>query len=313
MDVTKPKISVIMSVYNEPLAWLKQSIESILCQSFQNFEFIIVLDNPNNREIREFITSYRKRDSRIIFLENNENLGLAKSLNRALYIARGKYIARMDGDDISLPNRLEKQYKFLERNKEIDLVGSWVYKMDQQGTIYGIMRTPAEMRTIKKNILYRSVAFHPTWMVKKEIYENLDGYRPFIVAQDYEFLLRVLDHGFKISNIQEPLLRYRINLKNLSSRKAIYQYKSALYALELHKRRRRFGYDNFSEEEYLKYLKTSKIIENIHSFSTKMFVKAMNSKDKNNYLLLGLYLLISLLSPYQVRRIFSLMRGKFLC
>ena len=308
----KSEISIIMSVYNEPLLWLKESIESILNQTFKDFEFIIVLDNPNNIKIKDLIISYKKKDSRIIFLENTENLGLAKSLNKCLDIAKGKYIARMDGDDISLPNRLEKQYEFLEKNGEIDLVGSWVYKIDERGTIYGTMKTPTDIKIIKKYILYRTVSFHPTWMLKRDVYEKLNGYRPFIVSQDYDFLLRVIDNDYNISNIPELLLKYRINSKNVSNTKAIIQFKSTLYALRLHDERKKLGKDEFDINEYLKYIETSSFMKKLYSFSNKMFLKAMTYKDKKEIFLMLLYLFLSLASPYQLMRLLRLIKGKFI-
>jgi len=303
------KISVIMSVYNEPIQWLKESIESILNQTFESFEFIIVLDNPDNYEIKKIIKYYKNKDDRIIFIENKKNIGLAKSLNKALKIASGKYIARMDGDDISLPDRLEKQYNYLEAHQKIDLIGCWVYKMDENGNVFGIMATPDDMSTIKKDILVRSVAFHPTWMVRKQLYKNLQGYRSFIVAQDYDFLLRVLDSGFIISSIKEPLLKYRISLQNVSSKKAIYQYKSALFALKLHRKRQNNNND-FNEEEYLSYIRTSKLMESIHAFANKMFVKSMGYKNNRQFFLFFLFFLFSLISPYQIHKILKLLKRR---
>jgi glycosyltransferase involved in cell wall biosynthesis len=98
-----------MGVYKEPLDWLRQSIDSILNQSFTDYEFIIICDNPRYEEGMELLKKYANSDRRIILLFNNENIGLTKSLNKGLEIARGKYIARMDADDISKPERLTRQ------------------------------------------------------------------------------------------------------------------------------------------------------------------------------------------------------------
>ena len=111
-----PIISVIMSVYNEPLDWVQESIDSILQQTFGNFEFIIINDNPNNKELFDFLITNKIKDNRIIIINNDENIGLTKSLNKGLERAKGEYIARMDADDISLPERLEKQINFLNTN-----------------------------------------------------------------------------------------------------------------------------------------------------------------------------------------------------
>jgi glycosyltransferase involved in cell wall biosynthesis len=255
-----------------------------------------------------------KQDDRIILI-NRENKGLPYSLNEAIDIAKGEYIARMDADDIALVDRLKIQKIFLDNHKDISLVGSSVYKIDENGIVFGIMNPPFfefdNLKKLEKILLSgRTLAFHPTWMVRKELYEKLGGYRPFKTAQDYEFLWRVIDFGYKIANIKKPLLKYRINSKNISFTKSIYQYKSAIYAVKLHKEREKLKIDNFNEEEYLQFLKTSKFMEKIHLFSTKMFLNAINYKNNKKYFLFLFYLLSSLVSPYQVRRIVLLIRGK---
>jgi len=118
-----PLISVLMPVYKEPENYLKQSIESVLNQTYVDFEFIIILDNPENQKLEDLILEYRNKDSRIIFHKNNKNLGIAKTLNKGLQIAKGKYIARLDADDIAYPERLEKQLKIME-NEGVVLCGS---------------------------------------------------------------------------------------------------------------------------------------------------------------------------------------------
>lgn len=131
----KPLVSVVMATYNEPEKYLKESIESILNQTFKDFEFIIVLDNPNNKKAEEIIKEYQQKDKRIIFIKNERNLGRGASRNKAVNIARGKYIAILDADDIALPKRLEKQFKYMENNRDIDLLFSWVYFIDENGNI----------------------------------------------------------------------------------------------------------------------------------------------------------------------------------
>ena len=116
-----PKISVLMSVYNEPIDWMRQAIESILNQTYKDFEFIIVNDNPEREENQFVLNEYRNKDSRIIILCNEHNIGLTKSLNKGLTVANGEYIARMDADDIALPKRFEKQALYLAKNKNVFL------------------------------------------------------------------------------------------------------------------------------------------------------------------------------------------------
>src|SRR5690348_17026682 len=108
-----------MSVYNEQDDWLKQSIESILNQTYQYFEFIIVLDNPNNKAAKRLLERYQQIDNRIKLIYNEENIGLTNSLNKALEVAKGTYIARMDADDISDPRRFEIQYNYFKDHNDI--------------------------------------------------------------------------------------------------------------------------------------------------------------------------------------------------
>ena len=116
-------ISVVMSVYNEKIEWIKDSVKSILGQSYTNIEFIIVIDNPGlDREVKEYLENTAKTDGRVVLLQNKENVGLAKSLNRGIAAANGAYIARMDADDISEKNRLDLQIQIMEKGK-YDLVG----------------------------------------------------------------------------------------------------------------------------------------------------------------------------------------------
>ncbi len=128
-----PKVSVIMSVYNGD-KYLREAIESILNQTFTDFEFIIVNDGSTDNSL-EIIESYD--DERIKTINNKKNIGLTKSLNKALKFAKGKYIARQDADDVSLPNRFEKQVEYLDSHPEVALVGTSVYLIDENGKIIG--------------------------------------------------------------------------------------------------------------------------------------------------------------------------------
>src|SRR5690606_3913282 len=119
-----PLVSVIMSVYNEPEIWLAESIDSILSQTYKEFEFFIVNDNPENLTLAKVLQLYEDNDSRVRIIKNEVNIGLTKSLNKALSLVKGKYIIRMDADDVSLPQRFEKQVTFMEENPNIIASGA---------------------------------------------------------------------------------------------------------------------------------------------------------------------------------------------
>lgn len=221
--------SVIMGTYKENLNFLKQSIESILNQTYKNFEFIIILDNPENKKHIELINNYMDKDSRIRFYINEQNMGLTRTLNRGLSLAKGKYICRMDADDISNQNRIENQKKYLE-TYDYDLIGGISQMIDENGkSIYSIKKVPSDFQKIKKCIRYNQVISHPTWFGKKEIFENLRGYREIPLCEDYDFTLRAILNGYRISNINECVLKYRMTSSSISRSNLFEQYLFARY------------------------------------------------------------------------------------
>ena len=160
-----PAISVIMSVYSEPIEWIKQAIDSILNQTFTGFEFIIVNDNPSRTENRNLLSAYA--DERIHLISNSENVGLTKSLNFALALAKGKYIARMDADDISLPSRFLKQFEYLEAHPEIGVCGCNVETFGSKRLVWTYPATHQECL-----LFFRSPFAHPAVMIRHSILKD---------------------------------------------------------------------------------------------------------------------------------------------
>lgn len=221
--------SVIMATYKEDMQYLKQSIESILHQTYQDFEFIIILDNPENQMHINLIEEYVQKDPRIRFYINDKNCGLTKTLNRGLSLACGKYICRMDADDISMISRIELQKKYLEDN-HYDLIGGLSKMIDENGqNLYTIKKIPTDFNKIKKCIKYNQVISHPTWFGKKEVFDKLGGYRNIPLCEDYDFTLRAILNGFKISNINVNVLNYRMTSNSISRSNLFEQYLYAKY------------------------------------------------------------------------------------
>lgn len=203
---SSPKISVIMPVHNG-LPFLKEAVESILNQRFKDFEFIIVEDASTDRSF-EYLKSIR--DRRVKILKNPKNMGVAKSLNRALKASRGHYIARMDADDINLPQRLQAQLEFMTNHPEVDICGSWVNIIDKNGQLIGNKKPVTGYQQIKKALSWYSPVIHPTFFAKRKFYEDIGGYdQNFDMAEDYELLVRAKDR-FEIVNIPKILLNLRI-------------------------------------------------------------------------------------------------------
>jgi glycosyltransferase involved in cell wall biosynthesis len=212
--MNSPKISVIMSVYNCE-KYLKESVDGILSQTFSDFEFIIINDGSADKS-REILESYK--DSRIR-LFNNQNKGLTKSLNEAIGYSNGEYIARMDADDISLPERFEKQIKFLDANPECAMCGTWAEFIDEDGKYLRDYNTPVTDSEIKKEILFHNPFIHPSVMIRKSVFEKVGLYdTSFRYAQDYELWTRIAIK-FKTGNIPEKLLRYRLLKEGITKSK----------------------------------------------------------------------------------------------
>lgn len=230
-----PEVSVIMSTYNESEIFLRTAIESILNQTFHDFEYIIILDNPKNTEHYHIVSEYQKKDSRIKLYTNEKNLGLTASLNKGLSVSKGKYICRMDADDISLSSRIEEEKKYLENNN-YDLVGGITQVIDENNQpIYSIKKVPTDLKKIKKALKYNQVIAHPTWFGKKELFEKLNGYRQIPLCEDYDFTLRAVLNGYKISNINKVVLRYRMTSSSISRNNLYEQFLFAEYITKEYK------------------------------------------------------------------------------
>jgi glycosyltransferase involved in cell wall biosynthesis len=205
-----PMISVLMPVYNEE-KYLSEAIDSILNQTYTDFEFIILNDGSTDRT-EDIILSYD--DPRIVYVKNTENLQIVKTLNKGINLAKGKYIARMDADDISFPDRFEKQIEFMQKNSDIDVSGSFI---EHFGSKKGIMHYPLTHEEIKAHLLFNSVLAHPTVMAKKIFYHQFKYEEEYNKAEDYALWVKGIEI-FKFSNFGMPLLKYRNHEKqtNLS-------------------------------------------------------------------------------------------------
>jgi glycosyltransferase involved in cell wall biosynthesis len=212
-----------MSVYNEKVEWMHESISSILNQTFSDFEFVIINDNPSRTENSTLLEEYRKKDDRIVILTNEQNIGLTESLNRGIKIAKGKYIARMDADDISLPMRFEKQIKVMENNPNIIVCGSKI-KVFGNIKIHPVT-APEKSQNIKNLLIKKSCIVHPVSMIRKEILiaNHILYDENYTYAQDYKLWIDLCDAG-DFYNIQEILLLYRYVKVRVTHQKKELQY-----------------------------------------------------------------------------------------
>lgn len=215
-------VSVIMTNYNTPESFLREAIDSILNQTYDDFEFIIVDDasTDDSLSVIEFYT-----DDRIKILRNEQNIGLTKSLNRALSVCKGEFVARMDSDDISEPQRIEKQVQFLRSNPDVIVCGTWakfIGDWQQAHTNEYIRRTIPERDTFRvyqlfsnnPNIVHPTAMFNRSLMLKYSIHYNEE----YIYAQDYRMWISCSRYG-ECSIVPEVLLRYRVHDRAISSSK----------------------------------------------------------------------------------------------
>lgn len=264
------KVSVLMSTYKEPVDWVKKSVESILKQTYSNIEFIVIIDDPNNFEVIKYIRHCEKKDNRIKVIDNERNIGLVKSLNKGLQYCTGEYIARMDADDIAEINRIEEQINYIEKYG-YDLIGAYmnIFNGKEKRAANKVCKTNWGC---KKILNYEGTCFHPTWLVKRELYESLNGYRNIDSCEDYDFLIRAVCSNARIGNIPKVLLNYRdngdsISHKNFNKQRLIADSLASIY------RKHQKCIDN---EQYKKIYEN--IIENYNETSIYLIEKRIYCK-----------------------------------
>lgn len=226
------KISVIMGVYNpKDKQKLRESIDSILNQTYSNLEFIICNDN-SNEEISTILEEYKNKDKRIILTRNNENLGLAASLNNALKLATGNFIARQDDDDISKENRLELELEFIKNNPEYSIVGCNTELFDENG-VWGYRKL--NEKPLKEDFLFGNQFDHPTILITKEALKKVNGYRVKKITrrtEDYDLFMRLYAEGFKGYNLQKYLYMYNESMYGYKKRKFKYRIDEVFLRIE---------------------------------------------------------------------------------
>jgi glycosyltransferase involved in cell wall biosynthesis len=306
------KVSVIMSIYNTNLNYVKQAIASIINQSYKNFEFII-FDDGSDIDYNSIIESFR--DRRIIYKKNQYNRGLAYSLNRAIDLSRGDYIARMDADDISLPNRFVEMIKFMENNKEIDIAGSY-YK--EIGCGHRIVVLEDKDKYIRPSMLFDNPIAHPSVFFRASSIEKYGiRYDENILPEDFNLWVSLsLSHKeIKFANVNRVLMFYRMHESQETHKKqssfisnSINIIKRILEALEIDlSDQEAYTYKKFIKKQRLNYKESNlfvdllkKIVQknkklNLYNSETleviilKELIKRINLIQINRYLNLSIY------------------------
>lgn len=250
MMTNDPKISVIMPIYNCEL-YVGEAIESILNQSFADFEFLIIDDCSTDRTL-QIAQSYT--DQRIKIITKEKNTGYTASLNYGISVAKGKYIARMDADDSSVVERFEMQLEFLEANPDFILCGSTVQ-------IYGsdnIIDKPEHHNEIQIALLYGCPIAHPSVMVRKAVLEQFMYDGKMEPAEDYDLWTKMIWAG-KMYNIQKPLLRYRFHEAQVSIAKSEIQQQNTAQARVRYFSKLDYNQNTCSPEIVLKYFQKKQL------------------------------------------------------
>ena len=272
--------SVLMSVYNETLSDIKTSIESILMQNYKDYELIIVVDNPEYKSAIALLNEYLTKDDRIKVIVNDQNIGLALSMNVAASHASGKYLLRMDSDDVSYPERFQKEINVI-KNGDYDLVcGNYTY-IDENGNPIDRNVDVYTDSQIIKLLPLRNVIHHPTVIMKTSTFKNVGKYRNYDCAQDYDLWLRMLDAGCKFHMLPEPLIQYRIRSSSVTVSKRYKQSCTGDYIRLLYHKSKKQRMTGYSYENYKQYLESrgaeSSMCQNDYLIYSRLY---MESKEK---------------------------------
>jgi glycosyltransferase involved in cell wall biosynthesis len=291
------RISVLMAVYNVE-AYVAEALASIQSQTYTDIEMVVVDDGSTDGTL-QIVEQIACNDSRIKIVRSPRNLGLPLALNLGLTFCQTPFIARMDGDDIALPARLEKQLRFLEENPHIALVGCATGAIDHFGRPIpglGISPKPITQEEVARTMLLAPPCSH-IWLARREVYDTLSGYREMAFSEDYDFLLRTASAGFLLSNLPEAFMLIRTRYGNISSR--LEHRKAHYYIANLHRERMRNGQDSFSREGYERAVKSGRLEKGVFRIALKcVYWGLLSHSSVLRYFLLAVS---ALASPWQAR------------
>jgi len=291
------EINVLIPVFNVG-SYVAEALASIQSQTISDIKIVIVDDGSTDSTL-QIVERAASVDPRIMVVHAPRNMGLPLALNLGLSYCDAPFIARMDGDDVALPMRLASQLHFLKKHPDIALVGCATIAIDDKGRSIpglGVSRKPVTQEAILKTALLAPPCSH-IWLARREVYEKLSGYREISVAEDYDFLLRAISCGYKVTNLPEPLMKVRTRSGNISSR--LEQRKAHYYIANLYRERLANGKDSFSREEYLQAVRSGGLEDRTFNLAMKCAQRGLRSRNRVlRYFLLALS---ALASPWQAR------------
>ena len=305
-------VSILIPVYNVE-QYVEAAVRSIMNQTYEKIEIIIV-DDCSSDATFEICKKLQKVDGRIKLYKNAENKKISFTLNRALLLSEGQLIGRMDGDDISEPDRISRQVAYLSANPEIDLVGVSLIGIDLKGEFLGKFMHLSDEKLLHKTMQYVTPVSH-VWVARRCVYDALEGYREIPGCEDYDFLLRMRTRGFRFNNIPN-YFGYRVRILrsgNTQSVIGISQRKIFSYIYRLYKAGGLDDNGNITAAKIENITKTSNFYKNLYKISNAFLSRAIiNRSSKKLHLVYG-YLFLSLISPHQVRYLISRLRYRIIC
>ncbi len=240
-------VSIIVCVYKEKAEWVSRCIKSLLAQSYRDVEIVVVVDNPDiSPDVLKCLEDLKALDGRIVLYFNDLNIGVAKSRNVGVSLSSGDYIAFLDADDYCHCHRIEHELNYLQ-NKALDLVCSRYIAVDENEKV--LFESAFTSKDINKIIpLYNPVA-NPTVLLKRHAFMELNGFREFVVCEDYDLWLRFVSSGFKCGMLNELLTFYTIRNNSLSRQNTFKTYCIDKMVKRYFKQRIKNGLDDYSPEK----------------------------------------------------------------
>lgn len=247
MEEKMTKISIVMPVYREKEIFVRQAIESILKQTISDFEYIIILDDPANEKLMQVVNEYKTKDDRIKFYVNEKNLGCPLTKNKGISLCNTEYVAIMDADDISCPERLERQLKSIQL-ENVDFLSGYVSVINEEGNVvYNMDNLPIQHKDIVKKMRVNNCMPHPAWFFRRSSYMALGGYANIQGCEDYDLLIRAIKSGFKLGNCNCVVLKYRLSSQSISRNNLFKQYLMMRYIQD------KYFYHKLSVDSYEQY------------------------------------------------------------
>jgi glycosyltransferase involved in cell wall biosynthesis len=293
MNKHNPSVAIVMCVFNEE-RFVRSAVESILAQSYKNFNFYIINDCSSDRS-KEIIEGYK--DPRIKYSENAKRLGLGQSLRQICACLNEDYILRMDADDIALPKRLETQLNVAITN-EYDMLGTKYIVIDEDDREIGISKYIND-KASQNLIGLKSTIGHPTMLIRTAAYKQCGGYSGITPASDYDLITNFVINKYKIGTLDKALLKFRIKRNSTGMINGFKQRKAFNYILKCRKNGLPIDVDKFQEEVIRQ---ESSITSIIYKYSFFLKIKSDKLRLNRNFFTSALYLTLSILiSPLQMQ------------